>query len=118
MNAILRSTVSTAKASRAKRASTKPAVAGSVKSGATLDRETSAAKLREAQLAAARRDALRRYALKLEGDSAGAQRLAYFVRHPDATYVSRNAVEAWIVRVCDAAGVACRYAQLEELIPA
>lgn len=115
MNAVSRNTKSSAKNPRAKRA---PAVAGSVKCGATLDREVGAAKLREAQLAAARRDALRRYALKLEGDSAGAQRQAYFVRHPDATYVSRNAVEAWIVRVCDAAGVACRYAQLEELIPA
>ena len=110
MSASVRSAKPAAK--RAPRAP-KPAVAGSVKSAATIDREISAAHY----LAASRKEALRRFATKLEADSLGAQRQAYFVRHPDARYASRGAVNSWVSRVCAAAGIACRYDDMDALIP-
>lgn len=97
---------------RAPRA-TKPAVAGSVKSPATIDREISMQHLLQAN----RKEALRRFASKLEGDSLGAQRQAYFVKHPDARFATRGDVNSWVSRVCAAAGIACRYDGMDALIP-
>ena len=110
MNAIVSKPASSRKP-RASRA--KPAVAGSVKSGATLDREISQQQL----LLANRREALRRFATKLESDSLGAQRQAYFTKHADAKYATRGDVNAWVARVCAAAGIACRYDDMLEMIP-
>lgn len=110
MNAIVSKPASSRKP-RASRA--KPAVAGSVKSPETLDREVAQQHL----LLANRREALRRYATKLESDSLGAQRQAYFAKHPDAKFATRGAVNAWVVRVCEAAGIACRYDGVEDMIP-
>lgn len=110
MNAIVRKPASSRKP-RAPRA--KPAVAGSVKSPETLDREVAQQHL----LLANRREALRRFATKLESDSLGAQRQAYFTKHADAKYATRGDVNAWVARVCAAAGIACRYDGMLEMIP-
>ena len=119
MNAIVRKPASPRKP-RAPRA--KPAVAGSVKSPETLDREVAQQHL----LLANRREALRRCAPragwkasapKLESDSLGAQRQAYFTKHADAKYATRGDVNAWVARVCAAAGIACRYDDMLEMIP-
>lgn len=110
MNAIVRKPASSRKP-RAPRA--KPAVAGSVKSPETLDREVAQQHL----LLANRREALRRFATKLESDSLGAQRQAYFTKHPDAKFATRGAVNDWVARVCAAAGIACRYDGMLEMIP-
>lgn len=111
MNAIVSKPASPRKP-RASRA-TKPAVAGSVKSPETLDREVAQQHL----LLANRREALRRFATKLESDSLGAQRQAYFAKHPDAKFATRGDVNAWVARVCAAAGIACRYDGMDALIP-
>ena len=105
------------KTPRASRAKNKPAVAGSVKSDATLDREASQRLRREADEAAARRDALRRYATKLEADISVRQRKAYFDRHPGEKYAASSVIEAWVGRVCAAAGISCRFDNLDLMIP-